>query len=307
MKRLIIKTLLLIVIPITIVNVTILSMKDDYSLHSNEINAALAYHRLDSLKNDNKIIIIAGSNGSWGINSKMLSDTFHLPVVNTSTHGGIGVRMQFEIYKKFMKENDIVIFCPEYYSGPSTLYGESTLLRIVSTYFPQEYLHFSLKQWIHVYKYIGIHLKECIEHRGTKAADGPYSDKAVNKYGDIDCKRPHGMVTVAYCFQGTLDADALDYYKSVFSFAEERGVRLIYLPPTLMERNYLDQEKQIDSLAFFMKNNGIPYQVNTKRYMFPDSLYCNTPYHMTAEGAIVRTEKLIEDMTQISRNYYDIR
>lgn len=296
MKRLIIKTLLLIVIPITIVNVTILSMKDDYSLHSNEINAALAYHRLDSLKNDNKIIIIAGSNGSWSINSQMIADSFHLPVVNTSTHGGIGVRMQFEMYKKFIKDDDIVIFCPEYYSGRNTLYGESSLLRIVSTHLPQEFFHFSLKQWIHVYKYIGIHLKECIEHKGTKAADGPYSDKAINNYGDINCKRPHEEFDVAYKFQGTLDADALDYYKSIFNFARDKGIHLVYLPPTLMERNYLDQEKQIDSLSLFMKNHGIPFQAETKRYMFPDSLYCNTPYHMTAEGANLRTERLVEDI-----------
>lgn len=297
MKRLIIKTLLLIVIPITIVNVTILSMKDDYSLHSNEINAALAYHRLDSLKNDNKIIIIAGSNGSWSINSQMLTDSFNLPVVNTSVHAGIGVRMQFEAYKKFMNKNDIVVFSPIYYSDANTLYGESTLLRIVSTHFPQEYLHFSLKQWIHAYKYIGIHLKECIEHRGTKAANGPYSDKAINRYGDIDCERPHKKhIQDAYKFKGTLDADALDYYKSIFNFARDKGIHLVYLPPTLMERNYLDQEKQIDSLSLFMKNHGIPFQAETKRYMFPDSLYCNTPYHMTAEGASLLTERLIEDI-----------
>lgn len=302
MKRLIIKTLLLIVIPITIVNVTILSMKDDYSLHSNEINATLAYHRLDSLKNDNKIIIIAGSNGSWSINSQMIVDSFHLPVVNTSTHGGIGVRMQFEMYKKFIKDGDIIIFCPEYYSGKNTLYGESSLLRIVSTHLPQEFFHFSLKQWIHVYKYIGIHLKECIEHQGKKAAGGPYSDKAINKFGDIDIIRPHQKFDVAYKFNGKLDADALAYYQSVFSFARERGIRLIYLPPTLMQSNYLDQEKQIDSLATFMGKNGIPYQAETKRYMFPDSLYCNTPYHMTAEGATIRTEKLIEDMKRLLDN-----
>jgi len=203
------------------------------------------------------------------------------------------------MYKQFLKKNDVVVFCPVYYSDLSTLYGESTLLRIVSTHFPQEYFHFSLKQWIHAYNYIGIHLKECIEHRGLKAADGPYSDKAINKYGDIDCNRPHGMITVAYKYKGVIDSDALDYYKSVFSFAREKGIRLIYFPPSLMQRNYLDQERQIDSLALFMKENGISYMADTKRYMFPDSLYCNTPYHMTAEGATINTIQLVEDIKQI--------
>lgn len=296
MKRLVVKSLLLIILPIIVVNVIILLMKDDYSLQSNEINAALSYERLDSLRNDKKIVIIAGSNGSWGINSQMLADSFHLPVVNTSTHAGIGIRMQFEMYKHFLKKDDIVLFCPEYYSGTNSLYGESTLLRIVSTLLPHEYLHFSLRQWIHTYKYIGIHLQECIQHRGTKNMEGPFSAKAVNQFGDIGALRSYEDFDLSYVFKGKLDTETIDYLKYVFSYSEERGIKFIYLPPALMQRNYLDQEKQIDSLAADMRNNGVPYFTETKRYMFPDSLFNNTPYHMTTEGAAIRTHRLVEDI-----------
>lgn len=289
----------MILLPVMVVNILVLSLKDDYSLHSNEINASLAYQRMDSLRNEKKIVIIAGSNGSWSINSRMLEDAFHLPVVNTSCHAGIGVRMQFEVFKKFLREGDILIFCPEYYDGLCRLYGESTLLRIVSTHYPWEYMSFSLRQWLYSYKYIGLYLKEVWEHHETSAASGPYSAEAVNKYGDISISRPHEGTDVAYTFKGTLDPEAIDYYRHVFSYIKEKDVKMIYLPPTLMERNYRDQETQIDSLSAFMTASGIPYMAPTNRYMFPDTLYCNTPYHMTQEGADIRTQRLIEDIRKI--------
>lgn len=299
MKRLIIKSSLIILLPILLVTVAILLLRDDYSLHSNEINASLAYDRLSLLRNDAKIVIIAGSNGSWSINSEMLHDEFGLPVVNTATHAGMGVRMQFEIYKRFLCKGDILVFCPEYYDGISRLYGGSTLIRIVSTHFPQEYFRFSIGQWRYIYKYIGIHISECWQHIGKSAKDGPYSAKAVNQYGDIDCVRPHENFDESYTFKGKLDNEALEYYKYVFEYAKEKGVIVAYLPPTLMKRNYLDQQPQIDSLAHYMEQHGIPYQSPTIRYMFPDTLYCNTPYHMTSEGARQRTVKLIEDLKNI--------
>lgn len=296
MLRLITKTFLLISIPFLVITSVMLLTKDDFSANSNEINVGLAYNRLDSLRNEQKIILIAGSSGSWSTNSQMLVDAFHLPVVNTCSHAGMGMRMQFEIYKPFMKKGDIVVFFPEYYGGLGSLYGESTLLRALSTHLPSKYTLFSMKQWQHCFKYIGIHFVECINDRGRKATDGPYSPQAVNKYGDIDCDRPHGEITDHYNVKDSLDSDALEYIKYIHEYTKERGIKLIFLPPTFMERNYREEEKHINALYNYYKEKGIPYQALPKRYMFPDSLYSNTPYHMTAEGAKLRTKLLIEDM-----------
>ena len=77
MKRLIIKTFIIIIIPIIISSIIMLMKKDNRSLYSHEINASLAYERLDSLKDTNKIVIISGSNGGFSINSKILEDFHH--------------------------------------------------------------------------------------------------------------------------------------------------------------------------------------------------------------------------------------
>lgn len=98
MKKLIFKSTVLIVVPIFVVSIIMLLKKDDWSRLSHEVNVVLAYNRLDSLRGTNKIVIVAGSNGSFSINSEIIEDSLHMPVVNTSTHAGLGVRMQFEIY-----------------------------------------------------------------------------------------------------------------------------------------------------------------------------------------------------------------
>ena len=173
------------------IDVCILFYKDEKSLYSHEKNVLLAYNTLKALQDTTKIVIIAGSNGGFSINSRMISNAFHMPVVNTSTHAGIGVRMQFEIYKDLLHKGDVIIFCPEYGNGKNRLYGETTLLRILSTQLPSAYKKLSARQWLFIHKYIGLYFNGICKHFGQKPFDGPYSVKALNEYGDIEWERPH--------------------------------------------------------------------------------------------------------------------
>lgn len=299
MKRLLIKTALLIITSVTIMSIIMLQTKDNYSLYSHEQNVALAYNRLKALSDTNKIVIIAGSNGSFSINSHMIAQAFQMPVINTSTHAGIGVRMQFEIYKELLHKGDIVIFCPEYDSGKSRLYGGSTLFRILTTHMPQAYRKVSLKQWLFIFKYIGVHYSIALGHLFAKDYEGPYSAHSLNEYGDIECERPHQDSIKSPELEGKMDEELITYYKYIHSYSKDNGIKLVFLPPTFNWSSYKKNEKQIDSIAFCLKQNGIPYQASTIRYTFPDSLYFDTPYHMTQSGANKRTAMLIEDLERI--------
>lgn len=276
---------------------------DNRSVHSHEKNFLLSYQRLSALRDSNKMVIIAGSNGGFGINSKLIAKAFDIPVVNTGTHISIGVRMQFETYKDLLKDGDIVIFCPEYGGGKDRLYGGSVLIRIVSTHLPEVYKKVSLKQWLYLYKYIGIHYHKASRNSECKEFDGPYSAKAINEYGDIEWEREHKDTIESYSICGVMDRELITYYKYVHSFTKERNIKLVFLPPTLNESNFKNCARQIDSLIYCLKNNDIPWQSQPSRYSFPDSLYFDTPYHMTLSGARKRTEILIEDLQRILNNY----
>jgi len=306
MKRFLIKIILLaslIFFAVLIINYRMLREKDDWSLYSHEKNVILAYNRLKALGDTNKIIIIAGSNGGFSINSRMISDTFQIPVVNTSTHAGLGVRMQFEMYKDFLKKGDIIIFCPEYESGKGGLYGSSALFRILSTHMPWAYRRISLPQWLFLYKYIGIHYTETLEHKTVKEFDGPYSAKALNEYGDVEYERNHKDSIGLYDLCGILDVDVVNYYKYLHTYAKENGIILIFLPPTFIASNFKTAYNQIDSIAKSLEQHGIAWQASPSNYSFPDSLYFDTPYHMTQSGANKRTEVLIKDLLRILADY----
>ena len=306
MKRLILKTTLLIFISIVFMDIIMLFGQDGYCLHSHEKNAILAYNRLEGLKDTNKIVIFAGSNGQFSINSRMIHKSFNIPVVNTSFHAGMGIRMQFELYKDLLRKGDVVILCPEYGSGfdKGRLYGETTLLRVLSTYMPSAYKKVSFSQWVHLYKYFGIRYIGYLDRRTSNKFDGPYSANAVNEYGDIECesKQVDSIKDKNGTIKGEVDNAVLEYIKYIHDFTKAKGIKLVFLPPTFIESDYKMNLKQIDSIANTLKQNGIAWQAKPSRYSFPDSLYYDTPYHMTQEGANKRTEVLIEDLRRVLNN-----
>ena len=216
MRRFVIKILLIAVLPVVAVMLRMLLITDDYSRRSHGVNVRLAYNKLDKLSGTQKIVIIAGSNGGFGFNSKILSDSMRMPVVNTSVHASIGVRMQFEIYKDLLERGDIVIFCPEYYNGKGRLYGGEPLLRIVSTHMPSAYLKMSVKHWQYSLKYVWQHYLEAIEHRGMTKDLGIFAANAINEYGDMAMPREHKPTLIHYGLIGSMDEETAEYYRYIF-------------------------------------------------------------------------------------------
>lgn len=282
-----------------LIDIAILRKVDNASYHSHERNFSLAYYRLKALKDSTKIVLIGGSNGAFGINSRLINEAFNLPVVNTCTHATIGLRMQFETYKDMLRDGDIVIVCPEYGGGKERLYGGYYLLRVLSTHLPEAYRKLSLRQWLYIYKFIGIHNLGTSRHKDIGEYDDVYSANAINEFGDIEWERDHKESIDNYNLSGVMDGELIEYFKYIRDFAKSKDIKLAFLPPTFMNSNFKSCEKQIDSLAYCLEANGVPWQSPPSNYSFDDSLYFDTPYHMTQEGANIRTKAIIEDIHRL--------
>ena len=229
----------------------------------------------------------------------MIHEAFDLPVVNTCTHAMIGLRMQFETYKDMLRDGDIVILSPEYGGEKERLYGGYNLLRILSSHLPEAYRKLSLRQWLFIYKFIGIHNLGTSRHKDVEEYDDVYSANALNEFGDIEWERKHKDFIKNYNISGVMDGELIDYYKYIRDYAKSKGIKLVFLPPPLMKSNFKSCVKQIDSLAFCLKENGVPWQSPPSKYSFEDSLFFDTPYHMTQEGANIRTKAIIEDLHRL--------
>ena len=284
---------------IILIDIAILRKVDNASYYSHERNFSLAYYRLKALKDSKKIVIIGGSSGAFGFNSRLIHEAFDLPVVNTCTHAMIGLRMQFETYKDMLRDGDIVILSPEYGGEKERLYGGYNLLRILSSHLPEAYRKLSLRQWLFIYKFIGIHNLGTSRHKDVEEYDDVYSANALNEFGDIEWERKHKDFIKNYNISGVMDGELIDYYKYIRDYAKSKGIKLVFLPPPLMKSNFKSCVKQIDSLAFCLKENGVPWQSPPSKYSFEDALFFDTPYHMTHEGANIRTKAIIEDLHRL--------
>ena len=207
--------------------------------------------------------------------------------------------MQFETFKDMLRGGDIVILCPEYGGGKERLYGGYNLLRILITHLPEGYRKISLRQWLYIYKFIGLHNLGTSRHEDVEEYDDAYSANAINEFGDIEWKREHKDSIDNYTLSGVMDEELIDYFKYIRDYTKSKGIKLVFLPPTFMKSNFKSCADQIDSLAYCLETNGVPLQSSPSNYSFEDSLYFDTPYHMTPEGADIRTKAIIEDLHRL--------
>ncbi|HDU8611648.1 TPA: hypothetical protein RG697_003297 [Morganella morganii] len=68
----------------------------------------------DSITRDKRIVIISGSNGLFGIDSKILEDKTGIPVVNFALHASLSIDFYKMIVEKNIRRGDIVIIPLEY-------------------------------------------------------------------------------------------------------------------------------------------------------------------------------------------------
>ena len=108
-----------------------------------------------------------------------------------------------------------------------------------------------------------------------------------------------------------MDEETAEYYRYIHRFAKEKGIKLVYLPPTFCESNYRTQKAKIQTLAKQMSalgiqtlakqmsELGIPYMAPPERFVYADSLYYDTSYHLTTHGAELRTKAVLEILREL--------
>ena len=240
----------------------------------------------------NKIVLIGGSNVGFGFDSQMLAKTFNMPVFNTGTHAGLGLRLQIELFKDYMNTGDIIVLMPEYQQFYGLFLGDETMVRIVASndFFKK---NISLKQLIHSAKYIFPVLNNLEE---VTDSTGVYGSCSLNKYGDISLIRKHEMSPGPQIIKGEFDYNAISYLKT---FMADCPATVILLPQVIQDKAFdmnTDKIKQIDSV---LCENGLGYDAEPIRYRFNDILIYDVSGHCTTEGAAIRTQLVIEDMYRI--------
>ncbi len=264
----------------------------------------LKHNRIDSIQTP-KIILAGGSNLAFGIDSKSIQDSLGMPVVNLALHAGLGLDFMLNELKYSIKENDIVFLSIEYFLSGEGDYGMHQQAK--RDYAPAG--GFYSASPLEVLKYYIDHnrrnLKTLLSKspKGSlggeenKEGDSIYSSNAFNSYGDVvsHLARQHHANLGGKEIMTDTKWPGVDKINEFCAYAKSKHVPVYYLFPNYPIDEYQNNKTAIDHLqADINRRLSAPVLNEPATFLYPDSLFFDTVYHLTASGRHQRTDKLIQ-------------
>lgn len=256
-----------------------------------------------------RIILVGGSNLSFGIDSKMIKDSLHLNPINTAIHKEIGLQFMMKDVIRFIQSGDIVLLIPEYdryYKSKDDVSTE--LLRMVIDVNKKNIELLSPSQMFHLIPYLPKNAFSRFKLREYKKedCDSIYSIYSFNNFGDVNLNTSFRNNKVSFSIasmpQSLINQDVLNEIKEFQVAIHKRGASLLISYPCIQDSSYDNCLSQINNVNNHIEKLGIPIIGNPIHYRIPDSLMLNTPYHLTSDGAKYRTSILIKDLNQYFKN-----
>lgn len=283
---------------------------DPYKKHDLETsyNAIIIdkYKRLQETPSP-KIVLIAGSNFAYGINSKLIADSLQKPVVNMAIHYDYGTKFMCNQISPELRKGDTVIMGFEYIIESE---GNKSEQLVMARYFPKA------KEWMKfddIFEEIGENSKLRIKTFKTvlerllknkeityQVSDttGVFFRGGTNEYGDLISHYnnppmkviPRAILSDKVSLKNAI-ADINAFYKTM----QARGVKVYFVYPTYSKANYDLDKPIIDKYQKeYQKYAQFPILGGPTDFVLADSLYHDMAYHLTQKGGEIRTQKIIQ-------------
>lgn len=307
-KQFLFKSLLLAIL--TWGTVEVVYYFDPYKQHNLETsyNAVIIdkYKRLQETPSP-KIVLIAGSNFAYGINSKLLADSLQKPVVNMAIHYDYGTKFMLNQISSELRKGDIVIMGFEYIIESK---GNKSEQLLMARYFPKakEWMHFDdMFEEIREKSQLRINTLKTFLERVLKNKEINYqvSDTtsvffrgATNEYGDlISHYNNPPMIPIPRAILSDKESlkDAILDMNAFYHTMKARGVKVCFVYPTYSKANFdLDKPIIYKYQQEYQKYAQFPILGKPIDFVFADSLYHDMAYHLTQKGGDIRTQKIIQ-------------
>ena len=269
--------------------------------YNNSFMAAMIdkHKRIEQIK-EPKIIFAGGSNLAFGINSGEIEKDFSVPVVNLGLHAGLGLSFILNELKSSIKKRDVVFLSIEYYLNSD---GDYILKKYTSNIYKEarNYYNFDLKsELIADIENTRTNVKAYASESSNsikKQKIQLYTREAFNEYGDdtaawslIPPKELKDRNLLSYSYWTGID-ELNDFY----TFAKSKNVEVFFIYPNYPVSEFNKNRNVINKLTNDLSNNlkirilGIPSD-----FVYADSLFFDTVYHLNKNGRELRTKKLIE-------------
>lgn len=276
----------------------------------NILGAIIDKHQILKNITSKKIILLGGSNVSFGINSELLKQKYKMPVINMSVHAGIGLEYMINDIKSYIKKEDQIILMPEYENFyTDNFYGEMELISVIFDVEPDSKHIIHKKQWVHLLKYLPTYSAKKIKNYIPSLLDRKsgivdiYHRESFNTYGDanIHWNLPNQIYLEAVKNNGEeqVNLEVISFLKDFKAFVNAKGAELIILPPVIDQQSYENQKLIVTKIAQKLNDNGISFATDPVNYRYDNSLFFNSYYHLNKTGVDKRTIQLINDIDRL--------
>ena len=264
------------------------------------------YKRLQTLPSP-KIVLIAGSNFAYGINSEMLAKAFNRPVVNMAMHYDYGTDFMLRQIEPELHAGDTVIMGFEYIIDSKGNIGEKIQMAKI---FPKANDWFGYSD---IVEYISENaiariaaFRLTLERMTGEDAIAPtiqdttsiFFRKAINEYGDLVSHLnnpslkviPNAVINDKVSLEEPI-RDMNRFYATMHT----KGVQVFYSYPSYAASTYNNDKEIIEVLDKQLQGNAkFPILGKPQDFVFADSLCQDMVYHLNVKGRDIRTQKLVD-------------
>ncbi len=306
MKKFILRTSAFLLLFLTIIAV-LLFLIPNKKIENNSLFSNIDKHRrLDSIQIP-KIIFVGGSSTAFGLNSQLLEDSLHIPVVNMGLHAGLGLEFMLSEVQNSINKGDVIVIAPEYEQFTGNMFrGEKVLVALLFDVNRRNLKNMKATHLMYLtpqiieYAVSKIFYKK-LDVMGEGVADGyekVFKRNSFNKYGDesMHWSYPNQKINTKSSSQTAAQlSDKSFKILADFKIAtEQNGANVIIIPPALQRTQFQNMILTVNKIDATLKQNNSSFSIPPVEFAYPDTMFFNTAYHLDKRGADVRTQRIIK-------------
>ncbi len=265
-----------------------------------------------------KIIIAAGSNALFGVDSKMLSQKFGLPVVNDGVNAGVELPVILWFAKQVIDPGDIVIVPLEYplysYTGKPSV----QMIDFIFSRIPEFFRELTLKEQLYMLWHVSSKRlwEGYFDQSSAVVTAGLYGAHHIDGLGDQnETEVTHRSKAMQEEIQNHIShpetygeafdpgAPGWDYLSLFVLWCQEREVKVIFVPSTIMyDESYAEVPKEkwfYTHIADVIRKKGWIFAGDPYDYMYDETHYFNTNFHLIDSARKIRTKQMIDDLSAL--------
>ena len=285
-------------------------------IYSKTYYAALVdkVQRLDSLKNEKKIILIGGSNVAFGFNSQLIEEEFpEYKVVNFGLYAMLGTKIMMDLALSSVNEGDMVFISPEINPQSTSLYFDptSTLKAIEDNMDIMNRLPKDNKNSV-IGSYFDFVVSKSKLDQAIDPGETVYRRNNFNEYGDVQYAsrdsngvlfQDRNRMPVHYDpgmiidYSYSIDRSFTNYINNFGSFVKKKKAKLFYAFSPVNELAIKDKtEAPIEYYWALRQSLSCDVIGNPIEYIIDPHYFYDSNFHLNNSGAIFRTLLFINDI-----------